>query len=271
MVISVQESNYHSMNGSDSETQIQLRNILRQHAPDLTYHTSSLTDLTHSDNSFKENGFLIFLYYLLILRSQGTTDGISSAPFHTGFLSGQLWLQYGLLRNDETIICVNSVATLLYSSYLLYYFIMASYATKSRCIRLIFLEVIFLMSAHYYIHYSGSPMEVIRSRLGMCCVIFNVLTVAAPLEALREVFRTRCTETMPLPLCCLTVLVTAEWLLYGILIDDIYIKDYGSLKKALEGAGMSASQTDEVVLICGMTCMPKVIEKVKEVQIRIDG
>ncbi|KAM3723778.1 Sugar transporter SWEET1 [Dirofilaria immitis] len=232
------------------------------------------------------------------IRSQGTTDGISSAPFHTGFLSGQLWLQYGLLRNDETIICVNSVATLLYSSYLLYYFIMASYATKSRCIRLIFLEVIFLMSAHYYIHYSGSPMEVIRSRLGMCCVIFNVLTVAAPLEALREVFRTRCTETMPLPLCCLTVLVTAEWLLYGILIDDIYIKvpnaiasmiaiaqllpffyfprnkqnaDYGSLKKALEGAGMSASQTDEVVLICGMTCMPKVIEKVKEVQIRIDG
>lgn len=43
-------------------------------------------------------------------------------------------------------------------------------------------------------------------------------------EFQREVFRTRCTETMPLPLCCLILLVSAEWLLYGIVIDDIYIK-----------------------------------------------
>ncbi|VDK66343.1 unnamed protein product [Onchocerca ochengi] len=158
------------------------------------------------------------------IKSQGTTDGISSAPFHMGFLSGQLWLQYGLLRNDKTVVCVNSVAALLYLFYLFYYFLMAPYATKNRCIRLIFLEVIFLMSTHYYIHYYGLPVEIVRSRLGMCCVIFNILTVAAPLEALREVLRTRCTETMPLPLCCLTLLVTTEWLLYGILIDDIYIK-----------------------------------------------
>lgn len=44
--------------------------------------------------------------------------------------------------------------------------------------------MIFLMSAHYYIHYYGLPAEIIRLHLGMCCVIFNVLTVAAPLEAL---------------------------------------------------------------------------------------
>uniref|UniRef100_A0A915PAV7 Sugar transporter SWEET n=1 Tax=Setaria digitata TaxID=48799 RepID=A0A915PAV7_9BILA len=158
------------------------------------------------------------------IRSRGTTDGISPTPFHTGFISGQLWLQYGLLRHDEIVISVNSMAALLYSCYLFYYFIMSPYAIKKCFIRLIFLEMIFLTGVYYYINYYGLPLEIIRSQLGLCCVIFNVLTVAAPLETLREVFRTRCTETMPLPLCCLTLLVTTEWLLYGILIDDIYIK-----------------------------------------------
>ncbi|VDN90143.1 unnamed protein product, partial [Brugia pahangi] len=141
--------------------------------------------------------FPSFIANYELFQSQGTTNGISSAPFHTGFLSGQLWLQYGLLKHDKVF---------------------------NRCIRLLFMEVIFLMSAYYYIHYYGLQVEVIHSRLGLCCVILNILTVAAPLEALHEVFRTRCTETMPLPLCCLTFLVTTEWLLYGILIDDIYIK-----------------------------------------------
>ncbi|VIO91868.1 Uncharacterized protein BM_BM6446 [Brugia malayi] len=114
--------------------------------------------------------FLAGLEICWRIRSQGTTNGISSAPFHTGFLSGQLWLQYGLLKHDKVVVFVNLVAALLYSLYISYYFLMAPYGTK------------------------------------------------------HEVFRTRCTETMPLPLCCLTFLVTTEWLLYGILIDDIYIK-----------------------------------------------
>uniref|UniRef100_A0A0R3RQ23 Sugar transporter SWEET n=1 Tax=Elaeophora elaphi TaxID=1147741 RepID=A0A0R3RQ23_9BILA len=168
--------------------------------------------------------FLTGLEICWRIRSRGTTNGISSTPFHTGFVSGQLWLQYGLLRHEKAVIYVNSVATFLYSLYIFYYFAMAPYATKNRCIRLFFMEMIFLMCIYYYIYYYDLPVEVIRSHLGMCCVIFNILTVAAPLEALREVLRTRCTETMPLPLCCLTLLVTTEWLLYGFLIDDIYMK-----------------------------------------------
>lgn len=47
-----------------------------------------------------------FDWYLAIklFQSQRTTNGISSTPFHTGFLSGQLWLQYGLLRHDKVFI-----------------------------------------------------------------------------------------------------------------------------------------------------------------------
>lgn len=44
---------------------------------------------------------LIFNFFFFVLQRKGTTDGISSAPFHLGFISGSFWLQYGILKNDK--------------------------------------------------------------------------------------------------------------------------------------------------------------------------
>ncbi|HEY5207463.1 MAG TPA: molecular chaperone DnaK, partial [Roseiarcus sp.] len=48
------------------------------------------------------------------------------------------------------------------------------------------------------------------------------------------------------------------------LVDDLIQKTVEPCKKALKDAGLSAGQIDEVVLVGGMTRMPKVQEKVKE-------
>nr|CAH7713374.1 unnamed protein product [Callosobruchus chinensis] len=48
------------------------------------------------------------------------------------------------------------------------------------------------------------------------------------------------------------------------LVNDLIERTIIPCKKALEDAGLSASQIGEVVLVGGMTRMPKVIEKVKE-------
>jgi molecular chaperone DnaK len=47
------------------------------------------------------------------------------------------------------------------------------------------------------------------------------------------------------------------------LVDDLIQKTVGPCKAALKDAGLSAGQIDEVVLVGGMTRMPKVIETVK--------
>ncbi len=47
------------------------------------------------------------------------------------------------------------------------------------------------------------------------------------------------------------------------LVDDLLQKTIEPMKKAMKDAGVSASQIDEVVLVGGMTRMPKVIEIVK--------
>lgn len=49
------------------------------------------------------------------------------------------------------------------------------------------------------------------------------------------------------------------------LVDDLITKTIEPCKKAMQDAGLNASQIDEVVLVGGMTRMPKVIEKVKEI------
>ena len=48
------------------------------------------------------------------------------------------------------------------------------------------------------------------------------------------------------------------------LVDDLIQKTIGPCKKALEDAGVKAADIDEVILVGGMTRMPKVIETVKQ-------
>jgi molecular chaperone DnaK len=48
------------------------------------------------------------------------------------------------------------------------------------------------------------------------------------------------------------------------LVDDLITRSIEPCKAALKDAGLSASQIDDVVLVGGMTRMPRVIEKVKE-------
>ena len=48
------------------------------------------------------------------------------------------------------------------------------------------------------------------------------------------------------------------------LVDDLITRSIEPCKKALKDAGLSASKIDDVVLVGGMTRMPKVMEKVKE-------
>ena len=47
------------------------------------------------------------------------------------------------------------------------------------------------------------------------------------------------------------------------LVDDLVQKTIGPCEAALKDAGMSAGEIDEIVLVGGMTRMPKVIETVK--------
>ncbi|KHN74721.1 Sugar transporter SWEET1 [Toxocara canis] len=158
------------------------------------------------------------------IKKRGSTEGIGSAPFHMGFVSGFLWLHYGVVKGDVAVVYVNMVSLSLYTLYLIYYCLKTPPNMKRRQLRLTTVEVVCLTLMHLYVRHSNDALEVVLNRLGFVCLAFNIATVAAPLLALGEVIRSRSTENLPLPLCFANFLVTSEWLLYGFLINDFFIK-----------------------------------------------
>lgn len=54
---------------------------------------------------------------------KGSTGDISPLSFLSGFLSVSLWLRYGFLIHDTSIILVNTVGATLFFSYVCVFFI----------------------------------------------------------------------------------------------------------------------------------------------------
>lgn len=59
--------------------------------------------------------------------------------------------------------------------------------------------------------------------LGFVCMTFNILNFGAPLAGVQIVFKKKCCDSLPLPLCTANLLVSGQWCLYGIMVSDKYI------------------------------------------------
>lgn len=71
--------------------------------------------------------------------------------------------------------------------------------------------------------------------MGFICMFLTLATIGSPLvDVVRltisiksfqgQVIRTKSTESMPFMLCVTNMAVSVQWLLYGILVDDFYMK-----------------------------------------------
>uniref|UniRef100_A0A914RGS3 Sugar transporter SWEET n=1 Tax=Parascaris equorum TaxID=6256 RepID=A0A914RGS3_PAREQ len=107
---------------------------------------------------------------------------------------GSCWWAYGYLKKDQTVLYVTSVQVVLYSSYLVFYWIMTK---KKLMITLKVAAVVAICSGLYLmVHCFGMKKYVIRKRSS---------------------------QTLPLPLCVANFLVSNEWFIYGLLKDDFYL------------------------------------------------
>jgi len=129
---------------------------------------------------------------------------------------------YGILKNENTVIQVNVVGLTLQLLYVVYYH---SYCTAKSAINVqMLIGLVFGILGAFHNMYSGFPDDKLIDHTGTICLLLNVLNFAAPLVTLREVINRQNTESLSLSLCLANLLVSGQWLLYGILIDDIYMK-----------------------------------------------
>uniref|UniRef100_A0A183BTP7 Sugar transporter SWEET1 n=1 Tax=Globodera pallida TaxID=36090 RepID=A0A183BTP7_GLOPA len=166
--------------------------------------------------------FLCGLQICSRIRKRGSTDGTGVAPFFLTSVSCICWLGYGLLRRDQTVIFVNGVGLVFQTVYLIYYYMKTR--LKSRLNRLIFLEMVISVITVMVINGDILNENEKENLLGVVCMLLNIATIASPLVDVGQVVRTKSTESLPFMLCVANMAVCVQWLFYGFLVDDFYMK-----------------------------------------------
>ncbi|KAK9737892.1 Sugar efflux transporter for intercellular exchange [Popillia japonica] len=155
-----------------------------------------------------------------IVRKRGTGN-MSPFPFISGHLSTSLWLRYGMLIDDFSLIFVNTIGSLLFLGYTVifyYYSIKRSMIVKqfTGCMLLLIIAVM-------YSAWSEDAFTV-RKRIGTLCCIITVVFFAAPLTTVIHVLKMKSTDSLPFPIILTGFIVTSQWYAYGILLNDEFIQ-----------------------------------------------
>lgn len=151
-------------------------------------------------------------------KSTGETSGF---PFVSGFLSCFLWLKYGLLTEEHTLIFVNTVGSALFLAYVIIYFTFS--VNKRSVVRQFVAVCCFILACSFYTAYETILDKAIEV-IGLVCCCVGVVFFASPLTVLTQVIRTKNTESLPFPIIISSFFVSLQWWIYGILIDDRFIQ-----------------------------------------------
>ncbi|XP_046918605.1 sugar transporter SWEET1 isoform X2 [Dermatophagoides farinae] len=177
-----------------------------------------------------------FLTGIPICRSiqlAGSTDNFSSLPFLVGNMCGYLWLRYGFMLDDPTMIFVNVIGFTLQSIYLFWFYLYT--VPKSKINRPIIAVLSFIFFVHLYIQYSIEPEYLVGLMACLSSLFFSI----SPMPLVFEVIRSKCTERLPFSLIASSFMVTLLWFIYGSLIGDSFVKIPNGIGAIIYGIQLS--------------------------------
>jgi len=154
------------------------------------------------------------------VKKQGDTKDVTMAPFLITSANCAFWLKYGLLRADSTLIVVNATGFFLELVYLTYYYSYTGISSRRTVTKQI-LAFYFLFSAVFYwgVYLTPAPLSAI-GYIGSCTAMG---VYAAPLATVAKVIQLKSSEFMSFPLSAVGLVVSIEWLLYGLIIADSFL------------------------------------------------
>ncbi|CAH1790128.1 unnamed protein product [Owenia fusiformis] len=159
---------------------------------------------------------------VLKITRKGNTNDVSFFPLLAIFCSCTVWCKYGLLKEDFTIISVNLIGIVAQAIYIFIYYIYTH--NRSALHRQLLIGAGLVFPILFYIKFHVEDKDTALLHLGIFCCTLNVISYGSPLVAVAEVLKTRSTETMSFPLVASNFVVSIEWLFYGYLISDPFIK-----------------------------------------------
>ncbi|XP_043268077.1 sugar transporter SWEET1 [Venturia canescens] len=169
------------------------------------------------------------------IYKKGTTKGVDPTPFVGGTVMCLLMLRYALILGDPAMININLFGLAVNIIYVLVFY--AYSPDKDQVIGMIVKAAVF---AGFFLGYAQwEHQDLIQFRYGMIVTVLLILLIASPFLHLGEVLRTKSTEMLPFPLILMGTLVSFQWLLYGLLIDDAFIIFQNALGLTLNAVQLS--------------------------------
>ncbi|XP_038044669.1 sugar transporter SWEET1-like [Patiria miniata] len=156
------------------------------------------------------------------VRRQGNTNNVSMFPFLASDVSCIIWLKYGILKEDNALIIVNTAGVILQSIYIFIYYL-HEFEKVSIHKKLLYAGV-FIFPVLSYVKFYVDDVGTALGQLGLIGCFCSVIMYGSPLSTLADVIRTQSTASMAFPLCLANFLVAAEWAVYGHIIMDNFVK-----------------------------------------------
>ncbi|XP_076625765.1 sugar transporter SWEET1 isoform X1 [Colletes latitarsis] len=150
---------------------------------------------------------------------KGSSKGVDPMPFLGGIGLCILMLQYAFILKDLTMVNINIFGCLTNTMYMaVYYYFTPNTKDTLALIGKVTAIVVALLA---YAQVENS--EKIEFRFGLIVTGLLLSLIAAPLVHIGEIVKTKNTDILPFPLILMGTLVSFQWLLYGVIIDNGFV------------------------------------------------
>ncbi|KAI4497400.1 hypothetical protein M0802_007411 [Mischocyttarus mexicanus] len=153
------------------------------------------------------------------IYKKGTSKGFDPIPFLGGVGMTILMLRYALILGDNVMVQVNLfgfVTNAIYMAVFYYYspHMKDTFMLISKAVALIAMFLAYAQVEH---------PDKVEYRFGILVTILLYLLIASPLIHLGNIIKTKDTSILPFPLIVMGTAVSFQWLLYGIIINNIIV------------------------------------------------
>lgn len=150
-------------------------------------------------------------------KSTGDSSGV---PFISGIITSAVWLKYGLLTNEKSLIIVNCIGVAMMLAYTVIYYLFT--IRKRETLRIFSLGSIFLALIFLYTGVLTDHLKAIQI-VGVVGIGVSLIFFASPLVNLSHVIKAKNAESLPFSMILSSFVVTLLWFFYGELISDPFI------------------------------------------------
>ncbi|XP_047356051.1 sugar transporter SWEET1 [Vespa velutina] len=169
------------------------------------------------------------------IHKKKSSESFDPMPFLGGVGMSILMLRYAWMLGDPTMIKVNVFGLIANTVYMAVY---CYYSPNMKdTLALISKAVIFI--AVFLAYTQVEHPDKVEYRYGIITTVLLLFLIASPLIHLRKIIETKDTSILPFPLIVMGTAVSFQWLLYGLIINNVFVIFQNSVGFVLSVAQLS--------------------------------